>query len=513
MLTYQQEMVASTAVYRVLVVEKSRRIGASWAAAEAAVETAALARSAGGMDVLYIGYNLEMAREFIDDAAFWAGHLSGFAKAIGRVEEYVFEDDNERAIKAFRISFDSGFAIIALSSRPRSLRGRQGFVIIDEAAFHDDLAGLLKAALALLMWGGRVWVLSTHFGADNPFNEMVEEVRSGKKPYGLMRVTFDDAIEQGLYKRIALMTGEPWTQEGEDAWVAQIRDFYGDDAAEELDCIPAAGEGVWLSRALIKACMTPRHRVVAHTFEDGFEQKTKIERESYVEAWLADFVDPILDELSPDLQSFLGGDVGRSGDLSTFAVGQLETSRLIVPLLIELRNCPFAQQEQILHHVIGRLPRFQKGALDARGIGAQLSEQAAQKFGFNRIAQVMATVEWYRENMPPLKARFEDGTILIPLDDDVTNDLRLVKLVRGVAQIPSNARTTRSSRGGQRHGDAAIALANLEYASQLDPVEYGYEAAPRSRGHIDEGSATPGRARMRPNHDSDYARVGSRGTW
>ena len=28
--------------------------------------------------------------------------------------------------------------------RPRSLRGKQGYVIVDEAAFHDDLAELLR---------------------------------------------------------------------------------------------------------------------------------------------------------------------------------------------------------------------------------------------------------------------------------------------------------------------------------------------------------------------------------
>ena len=33
--------------------------------------------------------------------------------------------------------------------------GQQGFVLIDEAAFHDDLGEVLKAAFALLIWGGK----------------------------------------------------------------------------------------------------------------------------------------------------------------------------------------------------------------------------------------------------------------------------------------------------------------------------------------------------------------------
>lgn len=49
----------------------------------------------------------------------------------------------------FRIKFASGFEIMALSSAPRGLRIKQGVVIIDEAAFVDNLKELLKAALAL----------------------------------------------------------------------------------------------------------------------------------------------------------------------------------------------------------------------------------------------------------------------------------------------------------------------------------------------------------------------------
>ncbi len=72
----------------------------------------------------------------------------------------------QRSIQAFRIRFASGFEIIGLSSAPRSLRGKQGVVMIDEAAFVDNLKELLKAALAFLMRGGQVVVCSTHNGTE-----------------------------------------------------------------------------------------------------------------------------------------------------------------------------------------------------------------------------------------------------------------------------------------------------------------------------------------------------------
>ncbi|MDT9694128.1 hypothetical protein Q5762_38525, partial [Streptomyces sp. P9(2023)] len=89
------------------------------------------------------------------------------------------------------------FEILALSSAPRSLRGKQGVVIIDEAAFVESLPELLKAALAFLMWGGQVVVCSTHDGADNPFNELIRDMLGGKLPYAHMRIDFDQALADG----------------------------------------------------------------------------------------------------------------------------------------------------------------------------------------------------------------------------------------------------------------------------------------------------------------------------
>lgn len=146
LLPYQQDWVADPS--EVAIWEKSRRIGASWCDASDSVLVSA---KQGGMDSLYIGYSEDMTREYIDDCAMWARSFSLAANWMG---ETVYEDEG-RDIKAFRIDYASGNKTLALSSRPRSIRGKQGKVTIDEAAFHDDLEGLLTAALALLIWGGR----------------------------------------------------------------------------------------------------------------------------------------------------------------------------------------------------------------------------------------------------------------------------------------------------------------------------------------------------------------------
>ncbi|WP_420056809.1 hypothetical protein [Escherichia coli] len=51
--------------------------------------------------------------------------------------------------------FASGFKVKALSSNPSNIRGMQGNVTIDEAAFHEKLDELLKAVLPLKTWAAR----------------------------------------------------------------------------------------------------------------------------------------------------------------------------------------------------------------------------------------------------------------------------------------------------------------------------------------------------------------------
>jgi len=192
-----------------------------------------------------------MAREFIDTAGMWA---KSFNEAAGEIQEFMFEDgkDPDQHIKAFRITFASGYEIMALSSKPRSLRGRQGFVIIDEAAFHDDLEELLKAAMALLIWGGKVCVVSTHDGAENPFNELIGEIRAKKRAGEVLRIDLDQALADGLYNRICLVTGKDWSEQAQVKWRQEVIDFYGDAAQEELFCVPRRGGGQPLTRSLIR---------------------------------------------------------------------------------------------------------------------------------------------------------------------------------------------------------------------------------------------------------------------
>lgn len=472
LLPYQQRLLKAMAESPVVVVEKSRRIGATWGIGADAVLTAGADRAAGGQDVFYIGYNLDMTREFVDVCAMWA---RAFSFVASEVSEFLFVESDEsgadRSIKAFRISFASGFELVALCSRPRSLRGHQGYVILDEFAFHDETEELLKAALALLMWGGKVLCISTHDGADNAFNQLIVECRAGKRPYTVLRVTFDDALADGLYERICLVKGREWTPEAERIWRDEIVSYYGDAADEELHCIPRKSGGKYLSRVLLdaRAIAVP---VLTWSAGDEFVDMTDDQRSVECAEWCAEHLSPLIDTLRRDLASYLGEDFGRTGDLTVLWPVVVEHDlRRSTPFIIELRNIPFREQEQILLYLCDHLPRFSGAALDARGNGQYLAERARQTYGSQMVAEVMLSESWYREYMPPLKAALEDGRFSIPASSEVLDDFRSLEVVRGVARVVE--RTAGST--GKRHGDSAIAAALALFASTVidgGPIDF-----------------------------------------
>ena len=128
LLGYQQRWIADESPLK--IAEKSRRTGITWAEAADATLTAAADKKAGGRNHFYIGSNKEMAREFIEAVAMWAG---AFNKAALEVREEIFQDDDEKEILTYVVYFPhSGFKVQALSSNPKNLRGMQGNVTIDE---------------------------------------------------------------------------------------------------------------------------------------------------------------------------------------------------------------------------------------------------------------------------------------------------------------------------------------------------------------------------------------------
>ncbi|MCP4697161.1 MAG: hypothetical protein GY862_09970, partial [Gammaproteobacteria bacterium] len=150
--------------------------------------------------------------------------------------------------------------------------------------------------------------------------------------------------------------------------------------------------------------------IVRLKMSDEFLDQDEHYRFNWVQEWCEQYLQPVLAALDPDLNTFFGGDFARSGLTVNCILQQQPDLKLHTPLMVELRNVAFDCQKQIYIFIADSLPRFQCGALDARGNGQYLAESMMLLYGEN-IKQVMLSPKWYLENMPRFKAHFEDKTL------------------------------------------------------------------------------------------------------
>jgi phage FluMu gp28-like protein len=440
LLPYQASALARMrAGVSLLVIEKSRRIGLTWGVAAFAVLSASSQASAGGDTCWYMGYDMEMAREFIETCAMWA---RVFGIAAEDADEEILEGDDDKPVLAFRIRFSSGFKIVALPSVPRAIRGKQGKVLIDEAAFHKNIGETLKAALALLMWGGQVIVWSTHDGVDNPFNVLIDDIRAGRKKGEVLRIDFDAAIADGLYERIALVAEVKGRSIlPKDAWVADIFATYGDAADEELRCIPSAGSG-----ALIK----PEYLTAAEHADAG----------------------------KPEL--YTGGLYGIGRDVARRRDGQIILGGEKIGGVAWIRDeynevgQTFAHQDAYFDGLM-RTRNVLRASIDQTGMGEKVVEDQQLKWGTYRVEGVLLTGPNRLDLALGLASAFQGGLLRIPANrPDIRVDIRAIKRVGS-----EESGSIRIINEGDVHADWFWALALLWRALSTAEQLIAYRSVPK----------------------------------
>lgn len=516
LMAHQSEWIRMQEGLDIAVCEKGRRTGITFAQALSDTITAASAKDAGGDNVWYMADTKEKGLEFI-------GYVAKFAPIIAqgqasRIEQHIFQDQQpdgtSRQIQAFRVRFASGFRITALSSRPENIHGLQGVVDLDEAALHKDVAKVLESATALLIWGGRIRVWSTHRGKKNPFNQLVQDVQAGRygKKAGVIRISFDDAVSNGLYGRVCAMRGKVATAEGKKEWYTAIRSAYGPRKAamrEELDVIPRDGDGsaipsVWIDRAMPE--VRPVLRLV---FDDDFPKRSEKEREIWCSVWIATTLLPVLRAAVAGFTGrwAIGMDFARHRHFSVIKPAKVgQDLRRDVPFLIEMANAPTRQQEQILWALLDALKEGFPGrwsfAGDATGPGQTLMEYTGDRYGRAEldtetgryvggpIHEVTLSRPWYGEWMPKYIALFEDGFLSLPRDASLEDDHRAVEYVDGIPMVPRLERKDLQDPELVRHGDGAIAGVLMQFAAlnHVTSVPIEFQAA-GARAYIGDGRA------------------------
>lgn len=472
----------------ILAIPKGRRTGITFAWGLNSTLIAGAQKAAGGDNVYYIGDTKEKGLEFIGYVAKFARVIAAQqAQDVSAIEEFLFEDQDEqgntRMIAAYRVRFASGLQVAALSSRPANIRGLQGVVIIDEAAFHADVQGVLDAATALLIWGGRIVVISSENGKNNPFHQFCKDIEEGR--YGddaaVLRITFDDAVTNGLFERVCVMKGETATVEGKKTWYNRIRNAYGPRKAamrEELDAIPRDGNGICIPGVWIERAMPEERPVIRLALDDDFIHMTEAERASWGNDWIDRELRPVMAEtLNPELRHVFGMDFARHRHFSSIVpMAIMQNLCRDVPFLLELNNVPSALQQQILFWIIEHLPRQSGGAMDATGPGMVLAEYTADRYGRPRIAEITLNRKWYGFWMPKFTGLFEDSMIILPRDENTAQDLRAVEKIDGVPMVASLEKKDLKDPELVRHGDTAIAGCLANYAALNLATEIAFES-------------------------------------
>ncbi|MFH1027808.1 MAG: hypothetical protein V1791_07390, partial [Pseudomonadota bacterium] len=349
LMLHQRQWIKQIHEFDLNAAEKGRRTGITYATALDDSITAASNKLAGGDNVYYIGDTKEKGLEFIGYCAKMAQVMAmAMADGWNGIEVFLFEDQQEdgtsKHITSYRIRFAAGFQIVALSSNPANIRGLQGIVNIDEAAFHKNVQAVIDACTALLIWGGKIRIISTHNGMKNPFNQLIRDARAGLNSFKVFHCTFDDAVANGLFERVCLVKGWTPTPELKQSWYDKIRKGYGTNTAamkEELDAIPREGSGVAIPGILIEQCMTEVRPILRLALTPDFVPKPLAYRDSWIADWIRANVNPVLETLDKKKEHNFGSDYARYGDFAFFAPMTTEQDlKRRTPFGLEMKDVP-----------------------------------------------------------------------------------------------------------------------------------------------------------------------------
>jgi len=424
---------------RLILVEKSRQIGMSWATAYKLVSTTSLQNSS--TDDWVSSRDDLQARLLIEDCKHFAALLHVAAADLGQT----VVDASKNS--AYVLQYANGHRTHSLSSNPDAQAGKRGRRILDEFALHADPRKLYAIAYPGITWGGSLEIISTHRGSANFFADLVNEIvhKGNPKRISHHRITLQDALDQGFLHKLQakLPPGDERQDMDEADYYDYVRRGCPDEETflQEYMCIPSDDSAAFLSYDLIQAA----------EYRPG-------------DLWQTDLLDA-------KGRLYVGVDVGRDHDLTVIWVlerlGDVGYTRAV----LALQNTPFDAQEDQLYQLL-QLPALRRACIDATGIGRQFAERAQRRFGPYRVEPVQFSAPVKEELAYPLRAAFEDRSIRIPSDPAIRADLRAVKKETTAA---GNIRFT-ADRGKNGHADRFWALALALHAARQSKTA-GYAQA------------------------------------
>jgi phage FluMu gp28-like protein len=420
---------------RIKIWEKSRRIGATYVQSFEDVRDIVLKKEYTPgrpvRKVYFTSADESAAKEYIDYCGQWAKMFNIGAKAFGEVVL-----DSDKKITAMGIEFSNGGKIYALTSNPKRFRSKGGKVVLDEFAWHDDQAGMWKAAKPSAMWGYPIRVLSTHHGQQCLYFRFVQDAKAQKVSWSLHTVTIFDAVADGVADKIC---GRPLTEDERVEWLYK----------EYEDC---RSEDVWNEEY---CCLA----IDATTAFVPYETTYLAEAENLLMS---------LEQLNTLREGdlYAGWDVARKRHFSVLWISQKLGDVRYTRHVKAFSNTRFKIQMDYLDRVM-QLKRLRRICIDQTGIGLLLVEQAQDKYG-KKVEGVTFTNANKEELAEFGKSALEDRRARIPPDQTIRDSFHSVKKI----VVGGNIRFDADATDETGHADHwwAYCLAEMAAKSNAGPV-------------------------------------------
>lgn len=425
--------------------EKSRRIGATYVQSYEDVEDCVSGKVPA---VWFSSADESAAKEYILYCSKWAKLFDAGARDLG---ENVL--DSDKNIKTFTVEFSNGTRITALSSNPKAFRSKGGKVVLDEFAHHEDQMQLWKAAKPTVTWGFPLRILSTHNGKTSLFYKFIESIKKGKLKWSLHTTDIFRAVEDGLVDKIY---NRKTTAAERKEWLKQQEEdcFDTETFEQEYKCNAIDGATAFLTYEEIKKC----------------ESSTLWAEDEFLEYFNL--------ELKGAL--FLGVDIARKKHLTVMWLAE-EIGRTLYTRYIKImENTPFRHQRDFLYHLL-KHPKLFRACIDNTGLGMQLTEEAIEKYGENRVEGVTFTGRVKEDLAFGLRTRIEDIGILFPDEHSIREDFHSI---RKITTSSNNIRFDAEADQVLGHADRFWAAALTCHAAKSDSGPVNVSSRGRRRSII-----------------------------
>lgn len=155
----------------------------------------------GGRSSSYLAFNAEQALYYLAHCAQLVRHFN-LSDEPDITEQTFWDSGKNQNVVRYTLSVPSWrYRVYAYSAAPSSLTGITGDVVVDNAAYQDDIESLFKQALALTLWNSNVRFLSMPSDDNNAFHRLFAQSQANEH-HSTYRITREDAEREGLHQRL-----------------------------------------------------------------------------------------------------------------------------------------------------------------------------------------------------------------------------------------------------------------------------------------------------------------------